>query len=174
MPKSIFQISPILESSILQLLGWFDIEIAHFCNIWLNCFIFYSQDARYLPGAGATEIELANRLATYGETVPGLSQYAIKQFSQAFEAIPRALADNAGVKSTEVLSMLYAAHQEGKTNMGFDIEVRANKSSVVSHNGLYDAVRISRILRLKILTLNVGSKLHFHSVYFHRMNWFSI
>ena len=85
---------------------------------------FCLQDARYLPGAGATEIELANQLATYGETIPGLAQYAIKQFSQAFEAVPRALAENAGVKSTEVLSMLYAAHQEGKKTVGFDIEVR--------------------------------------------------
>ena len=76
-----------------------------------------------MPGAGATEIELAKQLASHGETIPGLAQYAVKQFSQAFEAIPRALAENAGVKSTEVLSQLYAAHQEGNKNSGFDIEV---------------------------------------------------
>ena len=76
-----------------------------------------------MPGGGATEIELAKRLASYGETIPGLAQYAIKQYSQAFEAVPRALAENAGVKATEVLSKLYAAHQEGQQNSGFDIEV---------------------------------------------------
>ncbi len=43
-------------------------------------------------------------------------------------------------------------------------------SLVVSHNVLYDAVRISRESRLKILTLNLGSNLLFHSVYFHQMN----
>ena len=85
--------------------------------------IIFFQDPRFVPGGGAAEIELAKRLASYGETIPGLSQYAIKQFSQAFEAIPRALAENVGVKATEVLSKLYAAHQEGQQNAGFDIEV---------------------------------------------------
>lgn len=86
--------------------------------------IFSCQDKRFVPGAGATEIELAKQLASHGETIPGLAQYAIKQYAQAFEALPRALAENAGVKSTEVLSKLYAAHQGGNSKVGFDIEVR--------------------------------------------------
>ena len=32
------------------------------------------------------------------------------------------LAENSGVKPKEVIAKLYAAHSEGKTNMGFDIE----------------------------------------------------
>merc|ERR1711890_168231 len=35
---------------------------------------------------------------------------------------PRVLAENSGVKPKEVIAKLYAAHSEGKTNMGFDIE----------------------------------------------------
>ena len=34
----------------------------------------------------------------------------------------RVLAENSGVKPKEVIAKLYAAHSEGKTNMGFDIE----------------------------------------------------
>ncbi|XP_072019103.1 T-complex protein 1 subunit theta-like [Amphiura filiformis] len=117
----------------------------------VNTFKAYARDARYLPGAGATEIELANQLATYGETVPGLAQYAIKQFSQAFEAIPRALADNAGVKSTEVLSMLYAAHQEGKKNVGFDIEAEAAGVKDVVEAGIYDAF-VTKYWGIKLAT----------------------
>lgn len=81
------------------------------------------QDNRFVPGAGATEVELAHQLASYSETIPGLAQYAVKQYAQAFETMPKALAENAGVKATELLSKLYAAHQDGQKNAGFDIEV---------------------------------------------------
>uniref|UniRef100_A0A8C9Z0C8 T-complex protein 1 subunit theta n=1 Tax=Sander lucioperca TaxID=283035 RepID=A0A8C9Z0C8_SANLU len=71
---------------------------------------------------GATEIELAKQITSYGESCPGLDQYAIKKFAEAFEAFPRALAENSGVKGSELLSKLYSAHHEGHKNMGFDIE----------------------------------------------------
>ena len=74
-------------------------------------------------GGGATEIELAKQITSYGEICPGLEQYAIKKFAEAFEAIPRALAENSGVKANEVISKLYAVHQEGNKNVGLDIEV---------------------------------------------------
>ncbi len=32
------------------------------------------------------------------QTCPGLEQYAIKKFAEALESLPRALAENAGVK----------------------------------------------------------------------------
>ncbi|KAG7280206.1 hypothetical protein CRUP_037567 [Coryphaenoides rupestris] len=55
-------------------------------------------------------------------TCPGLEQYAIKKFAEAFEAVPRALAENSGVKANELISKLYAEHHNGSKNMGFDIE----------------------------------------------------
>jgi len=51
-----------------------------------------------LAGAGAVEIELAKRVNSYGEKCPGLAQYAIQKFAEALEELPRALANNAGVK----------------------------------------------------------------------------
>ena len=54
---------------------------------------------------------------------PGLEQYALKKFVAALEVFPKILADNAGVKSTELLAKLHAAHQEGMKNAGFNIEV---------------------------------------------------
>ena len=53
-------------------------------------------------GAGATEMELAKHVRQYGEMCPGLEQYAIQRFALAFHALPKALAENAGVKSNEV------------------------------------------------------------------------
>ena len=88
----------------------------------VNCFKSLTRDARMVPGAGAVEIELAQRLASYGQTIPGLEQYAIKKFAEAFEVVPRTMAENAGIKATELVSNLYAAHASGGKNIGFDIE----------------------------------------------------
>ena len=57
------------------------------------------------------------------QTIPGLEQYAIKKFAEAFEVVPRTMAENAGIKATELVSNLYAAHASGEKNVGFDIEV---------------------------------------------------
>jgi len=35
-----------------------------------------------VPGAGASEVELARQIAQYAETCPGLDQYAIQRFAQ--------------------------------------------------------------------------------------------
>lgn len=64
-----------------------------------------------VPGAGATEIELAQRLLTYADTLPGLEQYAVRKFATALEGIPRALADNSGGNATALLNRLYTAHK---------------------------------------------------------------
>jgi len=88
----------------------------------VNNFKALTRDGRLLPGAGAVEIELAKQLSSISESYPGLEQYAIKKFAESFEVIPKTLAENSGFKNTEVLSQLYAAHQEGKSNFGFNIE----------------------------------------------------
>ncbi len=38
-----------------------------------------TRDSRLVPGAGATEVQLVERLQAFGEKTPGLSQYAIKE-----------------------------------------------------------------------------------------------
>ncbi|RMX39663.1 hypothetical protein pdam_00003977 [Pocillopora damicornis] len=88
----------------------------------VNTFKALTRDDRFVPGAGATEIELAKQISSFGETCAGLEQYAIKSFADSLEVIPRTLAENAGVKATEVISKLYAAHQAGDKNAGFDNE----------------------------------------------------
>jgi T-complex protein 1 subunit theta len=83
------------------------------------------KDDRFVPGAGATEIELAKRLQSFGDAAPGLDQYAIKKYAESFEFVPRILAENAGLNATSIVSSLYAAHAAGKTNEGVDVETGA-------------------------------------------------
>ncbi|KAL2212705.1 T-complex protein 1 [Sarocladium strictum] len=82
-----------------------------------------TKDPRLVPGAGATEIELSQRIQAQGEKTPGLSQYAIKKYGEAFEVIPRTLAESCGLDATEVLSRLYAAHHKAEDwDTGVDVE----------------------------------------------------
>jgi T-complex protein 1 subunit theta len=69
-----------------------------------------TKDPRLVPGAGATEMQLIERITQLADKTPGLSQYAIRKYGEAFEVIPRTLAESAGLDATEVLSKLYTAH----------------------------------------------------------------
>lgn len=80
------------------------------------------RDGRLVPGAGASEIELAARVAEYGAVTPGLSQHAITRWAEAMEVVPRTLAENAGLSAEDVVSALYAAHAAGEVDSGVDIE----------------------------------------------------
>ncbi len=81
------------------------------------------RDGRLVPGAGATEIELAKRVADYGEKTPGLAQHAIRRWAEAMEVVPKVLAENAGLSAEDTVSALYKAHGEGKSDVGVDIDV---------------------------------------------------
>ena len=70
-----------------------------------------TRDARLVPGAGATEMQLVERISHYADKTPGLPQYAIRKYAEAFEVIPRTLAESAGLDATELLANLYTAHQ---------------------------------------------------------------
>ncbi|KAL4922344.1 TCP-1/cpn60 chaperonin family-domain-containing protein [Aspergillus aurantiobrunneus] len=69
-----------------------------------------TKDPRLLPGAGATEVQLVERISAFADRTPGLPQHAIRKYAEAFEVIPRTLAESAGLDATEVLSRLYTAH----------------------------------------------------------------
>ena len=75
-----------------------------------------TRDPKLVPGAGATEMQLIERISAFGEKTPELSQYAIKKYAEAFEVIPRTLAESAGLDATEVLATLYAAHHKSSSN----------------------------------------------------------
>lgn len=84
------------------------------------------KDARTVPGAGASEMELAKRVDGYGSGLKGLAQHAVKKYANALEVIPRTLAENAlgGAEGNEVLSRLWAKHElKGGEAFGVDIEV---------------------------------------------------
>jgi T-complex protein 1 subunit theta len=91
------------------------------------------KDKRMLPGGGATEIHLAQIIAKYAKTQPGLDQYAVEKFGEAFEVIPRTLAENAGLKAEEIIAKLYAETSKSSV-MGIDVsdgEVKDMKEAYI-------------------------------------------
>lgn len=104
----------------------------------VNTFKGIARDGRFVAGAGATEIELAQQLLKYADTLPGLEQYAVRKFAIALESIPRALADNSGANATEVVNNIYKAHTEGNKFTGFDIESETNGVCDAKGKGILD------------------------------------
>jgi T-complex protein 1 subunit theta len=88
----------------------------------VNAFKAMCKDSRLVPGAGASEIELAYRLKEVGSKETGLNQYAILKFAECLEVVARILSENAGLNSLDVLSALYSAHAGGNRKAGVDIE----------------------------------------------------
>ncbi|KAK8762187.1 hypothetical protein V5799_026543 [Amblyomma americanum] len=83
----------------------------------VNAFKAATKDGRLVPGAGAVEAELARRLATWADTLPGLEQYAAHKFAQSLESLVRTLAQNSGAsKPEELVAQIQAAHNQGDAN----------------------------------------------------------
>lgn len=82
-------------------------------------------DGRLLPGAGAVELELSKQLKLFAkEGDVGIDQYAIKKFADAFDVVPRTLAENSGCDPTSAMHQLHASHSsEATATMGFGLDV---------------------------------------------------
>eukprot|EP01083_Nonionella_stella_P057475 150854_1 len=74
-----------------------------------------------IPGGGAPEIEVAQRLAKFSETLGGLDSYCVKAFAEALEVIPYTLAENCGLSPIKIVTELRRAHAMGQTYAGINV-----------------------------------------------------
>jgi len=79
-------------------------------------------DGQVLPGGGAPETALALGLRDYADGVGGREQLAVESFADAMEAVPRTLAENAGVSPIDAMTDLRSRHDAGEENAGLDAE----------------------------------------------------
>ncbi len=79
------------------------------------------RNGRVVGGGGATEVELAQELRDYADSVGGREQLAINAFADSLEVIPRTLAENAGFDPIDTLVSLRNRHDEGETWAGIDV-----------------------------------------------------
>ncbi|MFB6182642.1 MAG: thermosome subunit alpha [Candidatus Nanohaloarchaea archaeon] len=85
------------------------------------------RDGKVVGGGGATEMELAQQISDYAETVGGREQLAINAFADALEVIPRTLAENAGYSPIDSLVKLRNKHEEGQRDAGIDVNTGNSK-----------------------------------------------
>ncbi|HMB49107.1 MAG TPA: thermosome subunit beta, partial [Natronoarchaeum rubrum] len=78
-------------------------------------------DGRVLPGGGATEVEVADRLRDFADSVEGREQLAVEAFADSLELVPRVLAENAGLDSIDTLVDLRADHEAGDVRAGLNV-----------------------------------------------------
>ncbi len=79
-----------------------------------------------VAGGGAFEIEMSKRLKKFSQGIRGREQLAVNAFAEAFEVIPRTLAENAGLDPIEVLTELKARHEEDKMTYGLDVSTNVS------------------------------------------------
>jgi thermosome len=75
---------------------------------------------KVIAGGGAIEMELAEGIRKEAKKESSKIQMAMLAFADALEAIPAALAENAGMDTIEAMTQLRAAHEQGKKWYGIN------------------------------------------------------
>lgn len=83
------------------------------------------RSGKVVPGGGAPEIRVAEKIRQYASTLSGREQLAVSAFADAVESVPVALAENAGLDPVNTLMALRAKHQQGLKNYGLNIDTGA-------------------------------------------------
>lgn len=100
-----------------------------------NCY----KEKKAVPGGGAVEMYLSRKLNEYSSTLNGREQLAIKQFADALESIPEALAENAGLDSIQVLTELRSKNQKDFT---FGLNLFTNQIESTMNSGIIEPTKI--------------------------------
>ncbi len=79
------------------------------------------EDGKMISGGGSSAMEVAIALRNYAPSVGGREQIALEAFADAVEAVPRTLAENAGLDPIDTLIDLRKAHKKGQKNAGLNV-----------------------------------------------------
>jgi len=96
---------------------------------------------KVVAGGGAAEAEAARELREYAAKIGGREQLAVEAFAEALEAIPKTLAENAGLEPIDIMVELRSAHEnvKGRT-MGVD--VFTGKIADMAEKGVIEPVSV--------------------------------
>ena len=76
------------------------------------------EHGRYVPGGGATEMEIGRSLRDAAAERSGRESLAIEAVADAVEVVPRTLARNAGMDPLDTIVALRTAHYDGEADAG--------------------------------------------------------
>jgi len=75
-----------------------------------------------IPGGGTPEMEVAQKLAIWARGLGGIKAVCVEHYAEALELVPYTLAENAGMKSVEIVTKLRAAHVAGDKFAGINVK----------------------------------------------------
>jgi thermosome len=100
------------------------------------------EEPKIVAGGSAPELEMANALKKYAETLPGREQLAVKIFAEALESVAITLTENAGLDPIDILSELRSRHEKGEKWAG--IEVLEGKVQDMSKKGVFEPITVKK------------------------------
>lgn len=98
------------------------------------------ESKKIVPGGGAPEIEVAEKLRQHASTMSGREQLAVKAFADAIEVIPLALAENAGLDPINILVELRSKHGAGLKQAGLNI--RKGETADMMEMGIVEPLKV--------------------------------
>lgn len=95
------------------------------------------RENKFIPGAGACEIEISRRLKNFSDNLSsGTEKFIFKKFAECFEILPEILIRNSGSKGSKLMSDLYNKHENGDESEGLNLETSTTMCSKKS--GIWD------------------------------------
>jgi archaeal chaperonin len=101
------------------------------------------EDGKILGGGGAPEAELAKRLRLYAVKVGGREQLAVAAFAEAFESIPVAIAQNAGIDPLNIMVELKAKHNTAQ-GLWYGVNVPTGKTADMWKMKIVEPLRVKK------------------------------
>ena len=101
-----------------------------------------------VAGGGAIEMELSRYLREYLRTVSGKQQLVLNSFAKALETIPRTLAENSGMDSTNVMNRLRQKHAQSDEFVWWGVDVLNDKIGDLYNEFVWEP----ELVRINVLT----------------------
>ncbi len=102
------------------------------------------QDGKYVIGGGSAEMAISSALQDYAVKIGGREQLAIQAYAEALEAIPKALAENAGMDAIDTLVTLRNKHKGSKEGVNYGVDVMKGKVDDVEKSGVLEPAKVKR------------------------------
>ncbi|CAO1613585.1 unnamed protein product [Sympodiomycopsis kandeliae] len=80
------------------------------------------KETRTVLGGGCSEMAMSKRVDEVARQTAGKQALAVESFSHALRQLPNILATNAGLDAADLVARLRAAHQQGDTHAGLNLD----------------------------------------------------
>ncbi|WFD33370.1 T-complex protein 1 subunit beta [Malassezia cuniculi] len=99
-------------------------------------------ETRVTLGGGCSEMAMSKAVDDEARRTPGKKALAVESFARALRQLPTILADNAGLDSSDLVAQLRAAHEEGKSETGLDLD--AGRLASMVERGVTESYKLKK------------------------------